>query len=47
MCESQVEDDDKVLKCETCLVWFHTECEKLPDSVYEFLIKEEAGKQLH
>ena len=45
-CEKPVRDEDKAVGCEVCEVWFHTECEKIPDNVYNFMVQDKAGEQL-
>ncbi|KAG7174761.1 Hsp90 co-chaperone Cdc37-like, partial [Homarus americanus] len=42
-CGVTVKDSDKAVSCDVCEVWFHIECEKLPEEVYNFMQDEEAG----
>lgn len=46
-CEMQVGVDDKAVGCEICDLWFHINCEYIPDAVYKFMVEEEPGRQLH
>lgn len=46
-CKLVVRDDDKGLSCEICEIWYHIQCEHLPEDVYDFMVNEEAGEQLH
>ncbi|KAG7165863.1 putative PHD-finger-containing protein 5, partial [Homarus americanus] len=41
-CGLTVKDSDKAVSCDVCEVWFHIECEKLPEEVYNFMQDEEA-----
>lgn len=36
-CLKEVSDDQPGLTCDGCKMWFHVACEKVSDSVYEFL----------
>lgn len=46
-CELVVGDEDKAMGCEICERWYHIQCEHLPESVYEFMVNDEAGEQLN
>ncbi|KAG7160040.1 putative PHD-finger-containing protein 2 [Homarus americanus] len=41
-CGLTVKDSDKAVGCDVCEVWFHIECEKFPEEVYNFMQDEEA-----
>ncbi|KAG7170761.1 hypothetical protein Hamer_G021696, partial [Homarus americanus] len=41
-CGLTVKDSNKAVSCDVCEVWFHIECEKLPEEVYTFMHDEEA-----
>lgn len=45
-CKREVKDTDNAVECEVCEVWFHIKCEDIPETVYNFMVKQEAGKQL-
>ncbi|KAG7160874.1 putative PHD-finger-containing protein 4, partial [Homarus americanus] len=41
-CGLTIKDSDKAVSCDVCEVWFHIECEKLREEVYNFMQDEEA-----
>lgn len=45
-CEKEVCETDKALECEVCENWYHIKCQKFPESIYDFMVKEEEGNQL-
>lgn len=45
-CGAVVGPKHKALGCEICEKWYHIKCELVPDSVYNFMVHDEAGKQL-
>lgn len=46
-CKIRVGDDEPGLCCDVCDLWYHIQCENLPKQIYDFMVKEEAGKQLN
>ncbi|KAK3891113.1 hypothetical protein Pcinc_004989 [Petrolisthes cinctipes] len=45
-CSVVVGANNKALSCEICDKWYHIKCESIPESVYNFMLHDEAGKQL-
>lgn len=45
-CAQEVKEGSKALCCEVCDVWFHIQCQNLPDTIYEFMLESEEGEQL-
>ena len=46
-CESKATDSQPALNCEICGLWFHISCADIPGEVYDFLVNEATGQQLH
>ena len=36
-CSKRVDDNDKALCCEACSIWFHIQCIKVPECVYDYM----------
>ncbi|KAK3883894.1 hypothetical protein Pcinc_011797 [Petrolisthes cinctipes] len=45
-CSVVVGANNKALSCEICDKWYHIKCESIPESVYNFMVHDKAGKQL-
>ena len=46
-CKKQCKDGEKALECEVCVRWFHAECQKVTDTLYEALRQDsEAGTNM-
>ncbi|KAK4317992.1 hypothetical protein Pmani_010947 [Petrolisthes manimaculis] len=46
-CDKVVSAQDYAICCEICESWFHIACQKIPRPVYDYMVVEESGKQLH
>lgn len=46
-CEVFVIDEDSGLCCEVCDIWYHIQWEHFPKQIYDFMVSEEAVKQLN
>ena len=40
-CNLEVKNNDKAIECDICKGWYHKECQKVSDALYQVLISEE------
>lgn len=45
-CELTVSNGEKAVACDVCEVWFHIQCEDIPEEVYDFMMQEDRTDQL-
>lgn len=44
-CKIIIDEDDEALQCELCEFWFHTECQNINKSTYNFLVKNAKSRE--
>lgn len=44
-CELEVIEGNKALCCEVCDIWFHIQCQNIPETIYTFIFESEEGDQ--
>ena len=44
-CKVIIDEDDEALQCELCEFWFHTECQNINKSTYNFLVKNAKSRE--
>ena len=43
-CKETVQEDQTAILCEVCEQWFHSECQGVNKTKYEFLVKQSSQK---
>ena len=46
-CEMLVTNNHKAVACEACDLWFHIECEDIPETVYNYMKDVDTGSQIN